>query len=74
MKKIEYLEYKTIAGDRWDLLAHKFYGNLKFINKIIDANKSVPIYERFPAGVELKIPVLEEHMTMDDKLPKWMKN
>lgn len=73
MDKIEYLEYTTITGDRWDLLAYKFYADLNLMEKIIIANPTVPLFERFPAGVELKIPVLDEHIAMNKQLPKWMR-
>jgi phage tail protein X len=48
--------YITIAGDTWDSIAYKVYGNEEFCDKIMDANRDKLDMFVFSAGVELTIP------------------
>ena len=49
-------KYITIAGDTWDSIAYKKYGNEEYCDKIMDANRDKLDMFVFPAGVELTIP------------------
>ena len=53
-----YIAYTTQAGDRWDTIAWRFYGDASNFHPIITANVSVAIYPVFPAGVALSIPII----------------
>jgi len=56
----DYLVYVVKQGDRWDLLAWKFYGDPYKYEIIIRAN---PQYLRLPyppTGAKLQIPIIEE--------------
>lgn len=56
----EIIEYMTQDGDRWDLIAYKFYGDSRFYEPIIKANPIIPIgIFRIPAGIMLKIPKIK---------------
>ncbi|SMX29165.1 Phage Tail Protein X [Pelagimonas phthalicica] len=73
-----YLEHKTVAGDRWDMLAWKYYGDASKQTILLEANRELylePI--RVPdlilaPGITLKVPVLEaEQVALESDLPPW---
>lgn len=72
----DFFIYKTKEGVRWDTIAQIYYGNASLMNTIIAANPDVPITEKLPGGIELKIPVLENVQTITDEssLPPWKRN
>lgn len=76
----EYFEYTTIAGDRWDMLAYRYYGDQYKQTVIIEANRQL-FLERLtvpplvlPQGVRLKIPVIQQAATNASVLPPWKRN
>lgn len=69
----EFYSYITKDGDRWDLIAYKYYKNPTMYEEIIKANPNVPIEPILPAGINLKIPILEESSTIKFDLPPWKK-
>lgn len=69
----EYYSYITKDCDRWDLISYKFYKTPTMYELIIKANPEVPIEPTLPAGIKLKIPVLEESETIKFELPPWKK-
>lgn len=69
----EFYSYITKDGDRWDLIAYKYYKNPSMYEEIIKANPNVPIEPILSAGINLKIPVLEENTTIKFDLPPWKK-
>ncbi|HWO57694.1 MAG TPA: tail protein X [bacterium] len=68
-----YLSYVTKAGDRWDLLAYRFYGDPFRYEPIVAANPHVPIEPVLESGLALSIPVLEraEITPSIESLPPW---
>lgn len=74
MDNLEYLEYKSIGGERWDQLAYKYYANALYYEPIIRANPHVPISPTLEAGLNLRIPIFDaEEIAFDDTgdLPPW---
>lgn len=71
MSKI--IQHTTIDGERWDMIAQKYYGEASMMNDIISANPTVPLYDILPAGIVLDIPVIEsnELKTNSTQLPPW---
>lgn len=67
---MEYYEYITKEGDRWDLIAYDFYGDATMYEPIIVANPEVPIIPILPSGIKLKIPVIEIKNIIEE-LPPW---
>lgn len=73
----DYFEYTTLAGDRWDLLAYRYYGDQNKQTVLLEANRHLwrdtlavpPLI--LPRGLTLKIPVIEEEATNADSLPPW---
>jgi phage tail protein X len=55
----EYLTHKTRAGDRWDLLAMEYYGNAFATEFLLDANPGLAALAILPAGLALKVPLVD---------------
>lgn len=69
---MKYVEYVTNDGDRWDLIAYKFYGNALNYEVIVNANPQVEIVPLLSGGIILKIPKIEiGNILKDDDLPPW---
>jgi phage tail protein X len=49
----------TQEGDRWDLLAYRYYGDALRFEPIVAANPAVAITPVLSGGLTLYIPVLE---------------
>ncbi|MBR6126095.1 tail protein X [bacterium] len=69
----EFYSYVTKDNDRWDLISHHFYNTPTLYEAIIKANPNVEITPILPAGVKLKIPILDESETIKFELPPWKK-
>lgn len=73
----EYFEHRTLAGDRWDLLAYRYYGDPDKQTVLLAANRhlwldalSVPPLI-LPRGLVLKVPVIVGEPNNVDALPPW---
>ena len=75
MSTITAIEHITIQGDRWDLLAWRYYGNPHAYGRIIEANPDVDITTVLPSGLVILIPVLSatenQAVISADNLPPW---
>ena len=72
---MESFNYHTREGDRIDLLAHRFYGGNFGISLLVDANPSVPMYDIYPIGTILLIPIIENMPETENiNLPPWKRN
>lgn len=64
--------YTTVAGDRIDLLAQRFYGGMSGISILTDANPFVPIDAIFPVGTVLIVPIIQPSQVIhNENLPPW---
>lgn len=70
----EYVEHLTVEGDRWDLLAWRYYGDPHLYEPIIAANPAVPIRPFLASGVRLRVPVLPDEAVLDRDLPPWKRS
>lgn len=68
----EYYFYTAKNGDRWDVLANKFLGNMYRMNEIIADNPHVKIADTIPEGTVLRIPKTEKIKNLN--LPIWMQD
>ncbi|MCK9514073.1 MAG: tail protein X [Pigmentiphaga sp.] len=68
---MKYVEHITVEGDRWDLLAWRYYGDPYLYEPIIAANVAVPIRPAIASGIRLRIPVLPDEQVLDRDLPPW---
>ncbi|AOJ71038.1 MULTISPECIES: tail protein X [Burkholderia] len=65
-----FLTHVTTEGERWDQLAHRYYGDPFAYERIIAANPDVPITPLLPSGLALSIPVIARAELSED-LPPW---
>jgi phage tail protein X len=68
---MQYVEYVTKEGDRWDQIALIHYGNAYDYERIIIANPTAPITPTLPGGIKLAIPVIERQTANSSLLPPW---
>lgn len=72
-----YFEHHTIDGDRWDLLAYRYYGDQHKQTVLLEANRDLFVDPLvippmiLPSGMVLKVPVIEDEELNDDDLPPW---
>jgi phage tail protein X len=66
-----FTEYITKEGDRWDLIAYKFYADASLYEKIIQSNPAVEITPILKSGIRLKIPILNQDSQIQFELPPW---
>lgn len=67
------LRYTTVDGDRWDVIAHKHYGNALLIDGLIAANPHLPLTEAFESGLTVFVPVLESKPQNNQAdMPPWL--
>lgn len=69
---MEYIEYITKEGDRWDLIAYQMYGSAYDYQRILEANPEYKDYVVLPAGLVLKIPIIDESQTRQEVKPPWI--
>lgn len=67
--------YTTVAGDRWDAIAYRFYGDPAVYDRVIYANPTLPvdikIAPQLPAGLSLQIPIIETPPVTMAGAPPW---
>jgi len=66
-----YLTAITREGDRWDLLAWRYYGDPTLYGPIIESNPNLLITGAFDAGVVVRIPILQKASDISNDLPPW---
>ena len=81
-----YFEHHTIQGERWDLLAYRYYGDQHKQTVLIDANRALFVDQgeatprvvvppmMLPSGLVLKIPVIEDVEVDETGLPPWKRS
>lgn len=65
----DYMEYLTVEGDTFDIVALDMYDDEFKSHLIMQANPKYIHYIQLPAGVTLKIPIIEDEPA--DTLPPW---
>lgn len=71
MESSQFITHITSAGERWDLLAWRYYGDASFYSAIIMANPTVSIEPTLPAGLVVAIPIVENVSSASSELPPW---
>lgn len=67
-----YLTHITAEDDRWDLLAWRYYRDVRQIPLLIEANPHAPIRETLPGGLTLRIPqIAAVDSDYLEALPAW---
>jgi phage tail protein X len=67
----QFILHITKAGERWDLLAWRYYGDPTDYSPIIMANPTVPIEPVFDAGFSIAIPIQRPSAVATVDLPPW---
>ncbi|MGH7924133.1 MAG: tail protein X [Candidatus Binatus sp.] len=67
----QFILHITTAGERWDLLAWRYYGEPTDYSAIIVANPNVPIEPVFDAGIAIAVPILQKSAVVLADLPPW---
>ena len=73
----EHFEHISQSGERWDLLAHRYYGDAMLMGLIITANRRLWINDLaavppvIPPRTRLVIPVIERPDPDPTQLPPW---
>lgn len=71
-----HLTHMTSAGERWDALAHRYYGDISRQTMLIERNRALfpdfAVPTLLPAGLTLIIPIIERSSApAPDLLPPW---
>jgi phage tail protein X len=67
----QFILHITRAGERWDLLAWRYYGDPTDYSPIIMANPNVTIEPVFQAGISIAVPIQEQSTVVLTNLPPW---
>ncbi len=76
----DYLLHTAKPGERWDLIAYRYYGDAKLMHHVLKANPdlvgdpSTPVPLILKPGTVLRIPVLEHAQISSVQLPPWKQN
>lgn len=71
MASTQFITHITASGERWDLVAWRYYGNATLYSPIIMANPGIPIEPVFAAGLRLLVPILAQSNSASADLPPW---
>ncbi len=70
---MSHIRHITTEGERWDLLAWRYYGDAAAYERIVVANPYIPLMAVFPGGLELVIPIVEVSETVSPlESPPWL--
>jgi len=67
----QFIVHVTTAGERWDLLAWRYYADPTDYSPIIMANPNVPIEPVFDAGISIEVPLQQKVAVVTTNLPPW---
>lgn len=67
-----FLTHISAEGERWDQLAHRYYGDPLQYERIVAANPHVPLTVTLPSGLTLSIPVIDTS-DLSEELPPWLR-
>jgi phage tail protein X len=67
----QYIVHITKAGERWDLLGWRYYGDPTDYQMIVMANPGVAIEPVFEAGISLAVPIVQKSSVVNVDLPPW---
>jgi phage tail protein X len=54
--------YKTVDGDRIDLICFAYYGTCEAVPMVLEKNPYLAEHEVFPAGLEIVLPDIEVNL------------
>jgi hypothetical protein len=68
-----FIPHITAAGERWDTLAWRYYGDATLFGPIIQTNPQIPVEAVFEAGLSIGVPLLMVNEAVQETadLPPW---
>lgn len=66
-----WVEIVTRPNDRWDLIAFRMYGDPWAFERIVAANRDVPIRPVLPGGITIRVPVIDAPTATATDVPPW---
>jgi phage tail protein X len=72
----QFIPHITTAGERWDTLAWKYYGDATLFGPIIQTNPQIEIEAVFEAGLNIGVPILVVNQAAQNQsdLPPWKRS
>jgi phage tail protein X len=69
----QFIPHITTAGERWDTIAWKYYGDATLFGPIIQTNPQIAIEAVFEAGLNIGVPILVVNQAAQNQsdLPPW---
>ncbi len=62
----------TKAGERWDTIAWNYYGDVRQVAALMDANPHAPASPVLPSGLRLVVPMRDAVVANNpDGVPPW---
>ncbi|MCT4654355.1 MAG: tail protein X [Cohaesibacter sp.] len=77
VKTKEYFNHLTQTGERWDVIAWRYYKDPEKQDLLIEENRHLfldnldPVPAILPTGTKLCVPVIEQASINDALLPPW---
>ncbi|HJU11520.1 MAG TPA: tail protein X [Candidatus Binataceae bacterium] len=68
-----FITHTTAAGERWDTLAWRYYGDATLFGPLIQTNPQIPIEPVLEAGLTIAVPLLMVNPAVQQtaNLPPW---
>lgn len=70
----EYLQHIASDGDRWDTLSRQYYADPTGYERIIMANRHLPMTATLTAGQIVFIPIINVENTTKYDVPAWLRD
>lgn len=69
----QFIPHVTVAGERFDTLAWKYYGDATVFGPIIQTNPQIAIEPVFEAGLNIGVPILVVNQAAQNQAdrPPW---
>jgi len=64
-------QYQTVAGDTFDLIAYKLFGDRRYTRHMYEENPDHTDVMIFEGNVALNVPEVEEPKTTATDMPPW---
>jgi len=64
--------HTVLDGERWDLIAWRYYRDVREVARLIEANPHAPRTGLLPAGIKIAVPLIERPAAVSTAgLPPW---
>ncbi len=77
VKTKEYFDHLTQPGERWDVIAWRYYKDPDKQDVLIEENRHLfldnldPVPAILPTGINIRVPVIKQTSINDALLPPW---